>query len=217
MVDACAIPRLLLIADRFSLPERAEHVVECVRAGVPWVQLRDHGTGADLFEESALLLSDLLRAENPDVLISVNSHVHVAASLGSGTGRPAGVHVGRRGPAVSEVRSRLRADTPVGKSVQELVEIQRSGADYFVWSPVFETQSKPGHPGTGLDALRSARKKAGKTPVLALGGITPRRTAACLEVGAHGVAVLSGLMLANDAARAVQEYLNAIQESVPVP
>jgi thiamine-phosphate pyrophosphorylase len=99
-------------------------------------------------------------------------------------------------------------------SVHDRGQITGGGIDYYIWSPVFPTQSKPGLPGTGLPALKQARKAAKKTPVLALGGITPENVAACLEMGVHGVAVLSGIMDADNPTLATTSYLSTIHHGV---
>jgi thiamine-phosphate pyrophosphorylase len=74
---------------------------------------------------------------------------------------------------------------------------------------VYPTPSKPDHPGTGIGALR-AFCQAADVPVLALGGVTPSRVSECRTAGAHGVAVLSGIMEVETPAAATRAYLRAL-------
>ncbi len=201
--------RLLLIADRFTESRRADAVRRAVAAGVPWVQLRDHRVDPDTFARAAEALVPMLQVENPNLLLSVNTHLEVARRLGLG------LHVGRRGPPVAEARRQLGPEALLGYSAHDLDAACRAsgeGADYLLFSPVFSTASKPGVPPAGLGALASVCR-AVAIPVLALGGVTPDRVAACLEQGAHGVAVVSAILEAPDPAAAVRQFLEHIESA----
>jgi len=217
MIPAPPVPRLLLIGNRFSRPEIADAIIEAVESGVKWVQLRDHEIGDENFREAAFDLVDRIRSVSRDVLISVNTRIQVASKLSVGSCAAAGVHVGTRGPSVEEVRRMLRADTHVGVSVHSVEQICGGGIDYFLWSPVFPTQSKPGNRGTRIEKLEEAVKSAHPIPVIAMGGITPGNTAECLNAGAYGVAVLSGILQSEDIPETVEQYLEVIQKIYPEP
>jgi thiamine-phosphate pyrophosphorylase len=53
-------------------------------------------------------------------------------------------------------------------------------------------------------------------PIFALGAITPDKVGACLEAGAYGVAVFSGVMGSSDPVKAAGEYIAAIRDIVDV-
>lgn len=198
-------PRLVLVADGFTAPGVGARVVRAVEAGVRWVQLRDHEAPPDRFEEAARALAARLCRVAPGLLLSVNARPGVAQALG------ASVHTGRRGPSIAEVRLALGPLALVGYSAHDEEEARRAasqGASYLFFSPVYRTSSKPGQEGTGLEALRAVCEAVHPVPVLALGGITPARVAACREAGAHGVAVLSGILAAQDPGEAARRYLD---------
>lgn len=200
-------PCLALIADGFSKPERASRAQAAVRSGIRWVHLRDHSVGPDAFDAAARALAQRLRTIAPDVVLSVNTHMDTASDLG------AGLHVGRRGPAPDVARRLLHNDILMGYSAHGDVEATRArirAVDYFFFSPVFPTSSKPDHPGAGLPALRSFCQAAQPAPVVALGGITPERVSACRRAGAWGVAVLSGIMDAETPGAATRAYIRAL-------
>ena len=200
--------KLVLIADGFTHPGCADRVEAAVRAGVAWVHLRDHAAPADVFEEAAEALALRLRATGPDVRLSVNGRLGVAERLG------VGLHTGARGPDVRVAREALGTEVPIGFSAHGLDEGRQAladGADYLFFSPIFSTTSKPGRRGVGVEALAAFCKGVGRTSVVfALGGVAPPRVAACLEAGAYGVAVLSGILAAQDPARAVWTYEDAL-------
>lgn len=213
MIAPHPIPRLLLIGDRFSDPQRATILCQAASAGVPWIQLRDHALSDEEFEAAAFEMVDRLWSIAPDVLISINTRVKVASKL-STSAQVLGVHIGTRGPTLEEARAVVRADSPIGMSVHAREQIAGGGIDYYLWSPVFPTRSKPGLPGTGLRALKKAKKAAKKIPVMALGGITPDNLVDCMEMGIHGVAVLSGIMDAENPTLASESYLNTLHRTI---
>lgn len=201
-----ALPRLVLIADRFTEPEVAGRTVAAVQGGLRWVHLRDHAAEPEAFKEAARVLAEQIKARGEDVLISVNARVEVARDL------EAGLHIGRRGPRLEEARSMLSSRALIGYSAHTGDASVPSGFDYVFFSPVFSTGSKPGHPGTGLSALTAACTLFGSRPVFALGGVTPKRVAACRRVGAYGAAVLSGILHAPEPSVAARTYLKALDE-----
>ena len=181
------------------------------QAGIRWVHLRDHGTSPEAFDRAARQLIRRLWDVSDTIGISVNTQLDVAVSLG------VHLHLGRRGPSVDAARKRVSASTLIGYSAHDAIEVQGdrlSDADYFFFSPVYSTSSKPDHQGTGLAALQEFCTAAHPQPVLALGGITPERVPACRTAGAYGVAVLSGIMEAPAPQAAARAYLRALASPV---
>lgn len=198
-----ALHRLLLIGDRFTDPTISARIIDAVKSGVQWVQLRDHDADTETFFYTAQELVGKLRSIRPDLLISINSRLAVAEKLGCA------IHLRICGPREEASRMLIPEGFPVGISVHSFHEIEDTHSDYLIWSPVFETTSKPGQRGTGLKILSNAAHHAYPIPVIAMGGITPDRVKPCLEAGAYGVAVLSGILGVIDTRSAVSGYLDA--------
>ena len=89
-----------------------------------------------------------------------------------------------------------------------LRQAQQDGAAFVVYGPVWEPQWKAAT-AVGLQALANAVATT-RLPLLALGGITAARVAACRKAGAAGVAVASGIMRSDDVAQALQNYLEPL-------
>jgi thiamine-phosphate pyrophosphorylase len=203
------LPRLILIADRFTEAARAERALQAIEAGVRWVHLRDHDASDAAFHEAAVHLNERIARVDAHVRVSVNQRLNVARRM------CLDYHGGTHGPGVDVARERLGSDALIGFSAHEQVEVtgpRAARVDYFFFSPIFPTESKPGHPGTGIKTL-SRICAATEVPVFALGGVTPPRVESCLHAGAHGVAVLSGIMDASDPARSARAYLRKVASS----
>jgi thiamine-phosphate pyrophosphorylase len=207
--DMSSLPHLLLIADGFTDRETSHRVIQAVEAGARWVQLRDHGASPDTFHSAGKEIAARVRSIAPDVLISINARIDVAQEL------RCGFHTGRLGPAIDEARSNLDYGLPLGASVHgldEAIRAAKDGVDYLIYSPIYETTSKPEVVPVGLDALAAVVRAVSPLPVFALGGISPERVRECLHEGAYGVAVLSGILRASDAAAATHAYLAAFSD-----
>ena len=158
-----------------------DSVERSVRSGaVDWVQIREK-------ELPARELIEFVRRAIPwGAKVLVNSRVDVAMAAGA-----AGAHL----PAGSIAPSDWRAITPPGfligvscHSLEDVLRAEQQGADYVLFGPVFTPLSKTSDlPPRGLDELRRV-SLAVKIPVLALGGITWKNAADCIEAGAAGVA-----------------------------
>ena len=205
MSTASSYPRLLLVADNFTRPEVARRVILSVRAGVRWVQLRDHLASSDDFDAMSMkLVYELTKIDNK-TLISVNSRIKVAQL------HDLPFHTGSNGPTFFESKLMLGPDAKIGLSTHdgtELANAVRENAAYVTFSPIFPTTSHPGTEPVGLNVLRNVCHHA-TMPVMALGGITPSKVQGCLNVGAHGVAVVSSILSATDPIKVIQEF-NAV-------
>ena len=177
-------------------------IAEASRAGVDLIQLREKDLAARdlevLAREAVATVRENCRTNSTQLLI--NSRLDIAIAAGAG-----GVHLPADDIAASEARvifSKAGVHSPmIGVSCHSLSEVRLAeshGADFAVFGPVFE---KSGAPGQGLAVLRAVCGKvpargveaaipAGTMPVLALGGVTLKNAAACLEAGAAGVAAI---------------------------
>ncbi len=187
--------RLMLVVDRAGCGGRdpIDVAVAAVSGGVGIVQVRDR--------EASALVAALVDAVGQDATIVVNSQPALADAHGCG------VHV----PAAFD--GDVGNARPRGASAHDVGEVDRALArsvDYIVAGTIYETDSKPGLAGRGVEHLAALVRRAHPTPVFAIGGITPARARACRLAGAHGVAVRSGILAAADPRAAAAAYFAAL-------
>jgi len=97
-------------------------------------------------------------------------------------------------------------------SVDEAQFAQQQGADYVIFGHVFPTQSKPGLDAKGLDQLKIVSSSVA-IPVFAIGGIKPSNVQEVIKAGAKGIAVMSGILEAENPLEAVKEYNQKLKEA----
>ena len=171
-------------------------VAAAVAGGTPTVVFREK----DLEPDDRRALGEQVAQACGDAELVVASDPALAAHLGA-----AGVHLAQADPWPD-------VDLALGRSCHDAAELDDAEAHhaaYVTLSPVFPTASKPGWgPPLGLDGF--AELVTGRSvPVIALGGITADTVSACLDAGAAGVAVMGGVMAAQDPEGAVRALLDA--------
>ncbi|MFG1346101.1 thiamine phosphate synthase [Xanthobacter autotrophicus DSM 431] len=200
------VPPLLLITDRAQARGAlADVVARACAGGCRWVSLREK----DLPETEQLALFARLREVTRPFGARLTLHGAPALALAAGAD---GAHLPDGGdPAAA--RELLGPGTLVGISVhrpQDAAATDPALVDYISASPVFLTASKPGYgPALGAEGL-AAFVAASPVPVIGLGGIEAKTVPLCLRAGAHGIAVMGGVMRAEDAAAAIQELRGAL-------
>ena len=163
-------------------------VEEALQGGVGALQIREKDLNPNDLLALALAIKPLVQRYHAKFFI--NDRADIAVMAGAD-----GVHLTETSIQASEVKNSF-PDLIVGVSTHSiegarLAETQ--GADFITFSPIYATPSKANFgPPQGLDLLRQVTQ-AVHLPVLALGGITPHRVPECLEHGAFGVAVISGI------------------------
>lgn len=113
-----------------------------------------------------------------------------------------GVHLTSRSLPADVIRQTCGADFLIGVSThsREAARAARgAGADFVVYGPVFDTESKRvfGAP-QGLERLQHVTSELRGFPVVAIGGINLDNFEECFRAGASGVAAIR---LLNDAAK----------------
>jgi thiamine-phosphate pyrophosphorylase len=165
-------------------------------AGVPVVQLRAKG-----FPRARVLeWARALRTALPRTLLLVNDDPTIARDVGAD-----GVHLGDDDPPVDEARAILPSGSLVGRSTRSLEAVLRhQDADYLGFGPIFQTVTRAGSPAPRGTALLGEAVRSSGRPIVAIGGISPENVGSVIRTGAHGWAVISALLRADDMRAAVQ-------------
>jgi thiamine-phosphate pyrophosphorylase len=159
-----------------------------------------HATAREL----AQLVRDLVSALRIPVLVNDRPDVAIAAGA-------AGAHLGPDDMPVALARRIAPRGFVLGASVGSEGEAAAAGeADYWGIGPWRATSTKQ-DAGAGLGPegfSRFLRLAAGK-PALAIGGVTPADVPVILRAGGSGVAVVSGILGAEDVEAAARRYTEA--------
>jgi thiamine-phosphate pyrophosphorylase len=176
-----------------------EFIGAAISAGVDLIQLRERDLSA---RQLLTILESVNLPSTGGQKILVNDRADVAKCAG------AGVHLTTRSLKPDAVRRAFGTEMLIGASThnrREAEEAAELGADFIVFGPVFETESKReyGCP-IGVSALKETASSA-QIPVLALGGIKPDNFRQALDSGASGIAAISMFVDAGDLASLVRQ------------
>ena len=199
---------LYLVTDRGLARGRStlEIVKTAVQGGVTCIQLREKECSTLEFIEQALVIKDFLKSRQVPLII--NDRVDVALAIEAD-----GVHLGQTDMPL-DIAKKIIGDSMIigisAESLEDAVEAEKGGADYLGVSPIYATPTKTDTaPPLGLQGLRAIRA-AVRLPLVGIGGLNRDNSAAVMENGGDGVAVVSAIVAADDPAVAVDEIKQII-------
>ncbi|MDW8052060.1 MAG: thiamine phosphate synthase [Armatimonadota bacterium] len=194
---------LVLNYTPFTDPAHALMVAErALRGGVNWLMLRVREMPAQMALEMALQLRRL--THEAKALLGINPYPALAVWCNADA-----IHLPEHAPPYTPTPPML-----LGRSVHSVAAAQHAvaeGCHYLLVGTIYPTSSHPNKVPEGLLLLRAVRE-AVSLPLIAIGGITPERVRECLEAGAQGVAVVSGIAEAADPEAAARHYWHALRE-----
>lgn len=208
-MSAKDIPRLHVITDE-TVQNRFSHAALArlaVAGGADCVQYREKRplTTRELMDAAQEMLT---ACEEVGATLVVDDRADVALSVGA----PA-VHLGRNDLDVAIARTILGPDAMIGgtaNSYEEASRVWTTGVDYMGIGPVYGTRSKANPaPVMGLETLERICRDC-PVPVIAIGSITAERIPDVIAAGAHGVAILSAIVAADDPRTATRRCREAI-------
>ncbi|HLR41178.1 MAG TPA: thiamine phosphate synthase [Virgibacillus sp.] len=178
-----------------------------VQSYADYIHLREKDFNfADYLE----VIEKLTAANIPLGKIIINGRVDVASYIQTG-----GIQLGAQSLSISEV-AQSYPNMYIGSSVHstsEALEKEEAGADFLIYGHVFSTASKPNVSPRGISALQTTVQSV-SIPVIAIGGIKPTNIKQVKKSGAQGIAVLSGILLAEDVQAAALAYHSALKEVI---
>jgi thiamine-phosphate pyrophosphorylase len=200
------LPIVYPITSGNTTPDQILRLVRAaVDAEVPLLQIREKSLPARVLFELVARAAELTRGSQTRLL--VNDRSDIARGAGAD-----GVHLTTQSLPVEVVRKIFGAEFLIGVSTHSRDEARAAsaaGADFVVFGPVFETESKRGYgPPQGLDKLAEVTRELGEFPVVSIGGITLENAGECFRAGASGVAAIR---LLNDAEN-LSSIVNRIYE-----
>ncbi len=201
-------------------PDLERFVEACIEGGVDVVQLREKDLAGERLAQRATLVQRVCADYNVPFIL--NDDPALAASIGAD-----GVHVGQDDMDPVAARRVVGHQAIVGLSTHAPGELEVAvgggladplPVDYISAGPVSPTPTKPGRPGTGLDYVRAAARRAPWT-VWVTGGVDPTTVGPVLAAGARHFVVVRWLTEASDPkanARALRKIIDdAVEPSGP--
>jgi len=181
-----------------------------LRGGAEVIQLREKSPRCA--EEIVAMAEPFRRAADcHGALFILNDHPELVADCGAD-----GVHVGQDDAPVPEARGAAGPEALVGLSTHSPEQIDAACAaegpdrpDQISVGPVWETPTKAGRAGVGLEPIAHAARNA-TVPWFAIGGIDPGNLDEVVAAGAQRVVVVRAIRDAADpeaAARALRAAL----------
>ncbi|MDX8362021.1 thiazole tautomerase TenI [Cytobacillus sp. IB215316] len=171
------------------------------------IHLREKQMSArDLYQT----INQLIQRSVPLNKIVINDRIDVATIAEVG-----GVQLAYHSLSVGDVK-RAFPKLRIGKSVhsiEEAVEAELQGADYVIYGHIYPTSSKKGVIAKGVDSVEELKKQL-SIPLIVIGGIKPSHIPELIDRGVDGVAVLSGVLLAQTPIEAVKEYSKMLSKEM---
>lgn len=191
--------------DRFyPVVDTIDWVRRLTGLGIGTVQIR----AKDLDREAALaLVRDALAATRgtPTRLV-VNDHWQAAIDAGAEH-----VHLGQEDLAEADVPAIRAAGLTLGLSTHDEEELEtalRHEPDYVALGPIYPTTLKAMRFGPqGLDRIGDWKRRIGRKPLVAIGGITLERGPGVFAAGADSIAVVSDITQSPDPDARVRDWL----------
>jgi thiamine-phosphate pyrophosphorylase len=202
--NVARLVRLMLVTDDRLLRGRdlVQVALAAERGGITSLQVRLKETEP---RELVTLVRMLVHALRIPVL--VNDRPDVALAAGA-----AGVHLGPDDLSVALTRRIAPAGFIVGASVGSEVEAAAADqADYWGIGPWRTTSTKEdAGAGLGPEGFQRLVRLAGPKPCVAIGGVAPDDVPVVLARGGSGVAVVSGILGAEDVEGAARRYHKSV-------
>jgi thiamine-phosphate pyrophosphorylase len=200
--------RLYFVCDALPHGADPEPLLRAALAGgAGIVELRDRERPAPAVRRSAATFRRIADVYSAPFI--VNDDPHLARELDAD-----GVHVGQDDLSPAEAREILGEDAIIGLSTHSPEQIEAAHVeqvDYISVGPIWETPTKAGRPGTGLDLIAHAAREA-KLPWFAIGGITAENVDEVVAAGARRICVVRAIRDATHpaaAARALSDPVDA--------
>jgi thiazole tautomerase (transcriptional regulator TenI) len=194
---------MVVTDDRHSVPDLASMIIG-IKERIDFVQIREKTKTA---HEIITLLQYMEEGGIEKDKIILNDRLDIALLMGIQS-----IHLPEKGLPVKMVKQNF-PQIRVGRSVHSYEgakKAERDGADYCLYGHCFETNSKKGKTPNGIPPILKMKAEL-RIPVYAIGGITLNKIDTLQQVKADGIAVMSGILSAEDPFFTTKKYYEAIK------
>jgi thiamine-phosphate pyrophosphorylase len=198
--------RLYFVCDAHPPGEDLEALLRAaLSGGVDIVQLREKELDRAEIERSASTFRRV--CDTYSALFIVNDDPELARACDAD-----GVHVGQDDGSVEAARELLGPDVIIGLSTHSEAQIEASASapvDHISVGPIWETPTKPGRPGVGLELISYAAEHA-PHPFFAIGGIDTGNAEQVVEAGARRLCVVRAIRDAAEPSAVAEELRRTV-------
>ena len=184
-------------------------VEQALRGGACMIQYRDKVSSPDQKRVFAKALLEVCVRHNKPLII--NDDIDIAKETNA-----SGVHLGKSDDSIERARAILGKHSIIGiscyGSLQRAINAQSRGADYVAFGSVFASTSKPNASRVPVDIIKEAKRQL-SVPVCAIGGITTDNVGILVKTGVDMVAVISGVFVQPDVAKATESIANYFNQT----
>lgn len=174
------------------------------------LQLRAKGHSPEEIKPLAKKIQML--CQQKDAVFIVNDYPEIALEVGAD-----GVHLGQDDGDYALSRQEVGDGFLIGRSThspKQAQQAQEDGFDYIGFGPLFETPTKKGRPGIGLENVQQVQGSIGKKmPVFCIGGIKEKNVAQVLKVGAERVVIVSDILASDDIKKKCKTLLTMLDQT----
>jgi thiamine-phosphate pyrophosphorylase len=192
--------RLYFVCDARPQTDLERLLRAALTGGADIVQLREKELGRAEIERAAGTFRRV--ADTFSALFILNDDPELARICDAD-----GVHVGQDDVSAERARELLGPDAIVGLSTHSTEQLAASAGrpvDYVSVGPIWETPTKDGRPGVGVELIEHAAANA-PHPFFAIGGIDTGNAGQVVKAGAERLCVVRAIRDAADPAAAATE------------
>lgn len=128
------------------------------------------------------------------------------------------VHLGQEDLGTADLGAMRRAGIKLGVSTHDEAELARAletEPDYIALGPIYPTiLKKMAFAPQGLERIGEWKKKIGKIPLVAIGGITLERAQGVLQAGADSASAVTDITLNDDPEQRTRDWLAATRRAL---
>lgn len=188
----------------YPLVDSSHWVARLVPHGVRLVQLRIKDRSPDDLRSEIARSREICRRH--DCQLIVNDHWQEAIAEGCDF-----VHLGQEDVEDADLMAIRKAGMKLGVSTHDGDELEKAlsvDPDYIALGPVYPTGSKDlKWQPQGVEKIAGWRKRIGKLPLVAIGGITLERCPAVYEQGADVIAVIGDVLRHDDPEARARDWI----------
>jgi thiamine-phosphate pyrophosphorylase len=122
------------------------------------------------------------------------------------------IHLGQEDLGIADVKAIRTAGIKIGLSTHDNDELERAlsyAPEYLALGPVYPTiLKKMKWTEQGLDKVTEWKKRMGKTPLVAIGGMSVERAQGAFDAGADSVAAVTDITLNKDPEARIKQWID---------